>query len=82
MMLVALLFGLSDISQAGLSWHLAVVGALLFSQCNLVWRNFPQASDLGCQSFDSPCCFISIKLAPLSKQGFGVTELMLSASAL
>jgi hypothetical protein len=35
--------------------------ALLFSQCNVVWRSFPQARGSGCQSFDSPCCFISAK---------------------
>jgi hypothetical protein len=40
---------------------LAVVGALLFSQCNVAWRSFPWARGSGCWSFDSPCCFISAK---------------------
>jgi hypothetical protein len=35
--------------------------ALLFSQCNLAWRSFPQARGSGCWNFDSPCCFISAK---------------------
>jgi hypothetical protein len=37
------------------------LGALLFSQCNLVWRSFPQAVGSGCQSFNSSWCFISAK---------------------
>jgi hypothetical protein len=43
------------------SWHLVVVRALLFSQCNMAWRSFPQARGSGCKSFDSSCCFISAK---------------------
>jgi hypothetical protein len=40
------------------SQHL-VVGVLLFSQCKVAWRSFPQARGSGCWSFDSPWCFIS-----------------------
>jgi hypothetical protein len=36
-------------------------GALLFFQCNLTWKNFPQARDSGYGSFDSFCCFILAK---------------------
>jgi hypothetical protein len=43
------------------SWHLVVAGALLFSQCNMAWRNFLWAMGSGCWSFDSPWCFISTK---------------------
>jgi hypothetical protein len=43
------------------SWHLAVVRALLFSQCNMAWRSILQARDSGCWSFNSPCSFISTK---------------------
>jgi hypothetical protein len=43
------------------SWHLAAVWALLFSQCNVVWRSFLWARGPGCRSFDSPWCFIFSK---------------------
>jgi hypothetical protein len=42
-------------------WQLAAAAALLFSQCNVAWRNFLWARGSGCQSFDSPWCFISAK---------------------
>jgi hypothetical protein len=47
--------------RQGWSQCLAAVGALLFSQCNVAWRSFPQARGSGCRSFDSPWCFISTK---------------------
>jgi hypothetical protein len=53
--------GLPNVSQAGLEPMSSSVAAHLFSQCNVVWRSFPQARGLGCQSFNSPCCFISAK---------------------
>jgi hypothetical protein len=53
--------GMLNVSQAGLEPGSGSVAALLFSQCNVSWRSFPQARDAGCQSFDSPCCFISAK---------------------
>jgi hypothetical protein len=40
MTLGAHLFGLLNVSQAGLELHLVVPGALLFSQCNMAWRSF------------------------------------------
>jgi hypothetical protein len=65
---------LPNVSQAGLEPLVAVVmvvamAAHLFSQCNVVWRSFLQARGWGCQSFDSPWCFISAKcyLQHLSK---------------
>jgi hypothetical protein len=41
--------------------RLVAVAAHLFSQCNMVWRSFLRARGSGCQSFDSPWCFISAK---------------------
>jgi hypothetical protein len=55
-MLGAHLFGLPNVSQAGL--ELTVAAAHLFSQCNVVWRSFVWARGSGCKSFDSPWCFI------------------------
>jgi hypothetical protein len=46
------------------SQHLMVVRDILFSQCNVTWRSFPLARGSGCQSFDSPWCFISAKCGP------------------
>jgi hypothetical protein len=56
------LFGLLNVLQAGLEPVVAagaVVTALKFSQCNMLWESFPQARDSGCQRFDSGWCFIS-----------------------
>jgi hypothetical protein len=39
----------------------AVVAAHLFSQCNVAWTRFPWVRSSGCQRFDSPWCFISVK---------------------
>jgi hypothetical protein len=36
-----------------------VVSALLFSQCNVMWRSFLWSGGSGCWCFDSPWCFIS-----------------------
>jgi hypothetical protein len=52
------LFGLPNVSQAGLEPASGSVAALLFSQCNVAWRTYPWARGSGCQSFDSPCCLI------------------------
>jgi hypothetical protein len=59
---------------------LAAVGALLYSQCNMVWKSFLRTRGSGCRNFDSPWCFISTKCG-LSQQDFWFTELMLFASA-
>jgi hypothetical protein len=59
-MLGAHLFGLLSVSMQVWSWHL-VAAALLVSQCNMMWRLFLWARDTGCQSFDSPWCFITAK---------------------
>jgi hypothetical protein len=59
MMLDAHLFGLPNAPKQVWSQHLAVVGALLLSQYNVVWIRFLQATCSGYQSFDSPWCFIS-----------------------
>jgi hypothetical protein len=52
------LFGLSNVLQAGLEL-VAVLEALKFSQCKVLWESFPQSSGSGCQRFDSGWCFIS-----------------------
>jgi hypothetical protein len=60
-MLGAHLFGLPNVSQAGLK--LASGGGRcppVFS-VNVLWRIFLWARGSGCQSFDSLCCFISTK---------------------
>jgi hypothetical protein len=80
-MLRAPMFGLPNVSQPGLEWHLAVAGALLSSQCNVAWRSFLQARGSVCWSFGSPWCFISAKCGFSIQQGFWVTELTLCASA-
>jgi hypothetical protein len=56
-------FGLLNVLQAGLEPAAVVVAvaAHLFSQCNVALRNFHWARGSGCQSFDSPWCFISAK---------------------
>jgi hypothetical protein len=59
---VAYLFGLSNVSQAGLEPVVAAaaeVAALKFSQCNVLWGSFPWARGSGCQKFDSGWCFLS-----------------------
>jgi hypothetical protein len=53
--------GLPNVSQAGLELVSGSARALLFSQCNIAWRNFIWAGDLGYQSFDSSWCFFSAK---------------------
>jgi hypothetical protein len=52
---------LLDVSQAGLEWASGIVGALLFSQCNVVSKSFVWTGGSGCWSFDSSWCFISAK---------------------
>jgi hypothetical protein len=61
MTLGAHLFGLPNVSQAGLELASGNLGALLFSQCNVAWRSFLQPRGSGCQSFDSSWCFVSMK---------------------
>jgi hypothetical protein len=58
-MLGAHLFGQPNVFQAGL--EPVAAGALLFSQCNVMWKSFPWGRGSGCQSFDSCWCFISTK---------------------
>jgi hypothetical protein len=43
------------------SQSLVAVGALLFSQWNIMWRSYSQARGSGCRSFVSHLCFISTK---------------------
>jgi hypothetical protein len=61
MMLGAHLFGLPNVSQAGLEPASGSTGALLFSQCNIAWRSFAWASGSECRSFNSSWCLISTK---------------------
>jgi hypothetical protein len=55
---ICLLFGLSDVSQAGLEPASGDTGALLFSQCNLAQR---RAGVSGYESPDSSWCYFSAK---------------------
>jgi hypothetical protein len=63
--------GLLDVSQAGLEPASGDTGALLFSQCKVVWRSFVQAG-----------AFFLPSVAAVSQQDFLFMELMLSASTL
>jgi hypothetical protein len=59
------------------NWCLAAVGALLFSQCNMAFHG------LGLQGVEVLILLAALFLpsvTPASHQGFGVTELTLSAS--
>jgi hypothetical protein len=47
------LVGLPNVSQAGLEPVSGSAGALLFSQCNVVWRSFVWPGTSGCGSFGS-----------------------------
>jgi hypothetical protein len=75
-MLGAHLFGLMNVSQAGLEPAVEVVTAAaaaaahLFSQCNVAWRSFLQARASGCQSFDSSWCFISTQCGSVISTSF------------
>jgi hypothetical protein len=60
MMLDAHLFGMLNVSHAGLESASGGTGALLFSQCNVVW-SLEWAMGSECWSFDSSWCFISNK---------------------
>jgi hypothetical protein len=58
------LFGLSNVSQAGLEPAVATkvaVAVLKFSQCNVLWGGFLWARHSVCQRFDSGWCFVSVK---------------------
>jgi hypothetical protein len=64
-------------------WCQCLVGALLFSQCNVAYRSFVRSGGAGCQSFDSSWCFFFLpSVAPASQENFLFIELTLSASAL
>jgi hypothetical protein len=63
------------------SQHLVVVRALLFSQCNVARRSFPWARGSGYpEVVILLAALLPPNVAPVSQQGFGVKELMLSAS--
>jgi hypothetical protein len=51
--------GLPSVSHAGLEPACGGMGALLFSQCKVLWRSFVLARGSGCYSFDSFWYFIS-----------------------
>jgi hypothetical protein len=61
---------LLNVSQAGLELTSGGTGALLFSQCTVVWGSFVWAMGSGCQSFDSFWCFISAKCGSSVSAGF------------
>jgi hypothetical protein len=59
------------VSQAGLEpASSGSTAALLFSQCNVVWRSFVKAGGLGCWSFASSWCFFLPSVAPASQHNF------------
>jgi hypothetical protein len=49
------------ITKAGLEPESGSTGALLVSQCNMVWRSLLQAGSLGCRSFAYSWCYFSAK---------------------
>jgi hypothetical protein len=73
--------GLPNVSPAGLEPVSGSIAALLFSQCNMVWRSFPQARAQGIKVLILLTALFLPSVALASELGFGVTELMLSASA-
>jgi hypothetical protein len=58
----------------------AVVAALNFSQCNVLWGSFPQLGVQGVEGLILVGALFPPSVAPMSQGGFGVMELMLSAS--
>jgi hypothetical protein len=58
------------VSQAGLALASGGTGALLFFQCNVVWKSFVWAGGLGCQTFASFGGFFSTSVTPASQQDF------------
>jgi hypothetical protein len=69
-MLIGSPVGVMDVSQAGLDLASGGMGALLFPQCNMVWRSFVWAGGLVCQSFDFSWCFFLPSMALTSHQDF------------
>jgi hypothetical protein len=58
------------------------MGALLFSQCNMVWRSFVQAGGSGCQIFYSSLCSFSAKCGSSVSARFLIYRVKLPVSAL
>jgi hypothetical protein len=58
------------VSQADLELVSGGMGALRFSQCNVVWKSFVCAGGSGCQSFASSWCFFPAKCGSTSEQDF------------
>jgi hypothetical protein len=62
-----------NVSQAGVEPASGGTGALLFSQCNVAWRNFVQANRLGVQGVKVlilPGALFLPSMAPASQQDF------------
>jgi hypothetical protein len=72
---------LLDVSQAGLEPVSGSAAVLLFSQCNMVWRNFPWAGVQGVEVLIVLAALFPPSVAPALQQCFRVTELILYASA-
>jgi hypothetical protein len=70
------------ISQAGLEQASGSTGALLFSQCNMVWRSFVQTGVQGVGVLFLLGVFFLPRVAPGSQQKFSLMEFTLSASSL
>jgi hypothetical protein len=67
------------ISQAGLELASGSAGALLFSQCNMVWRSFVQAGSSGFWSFVFIYLFFFLpSVAPAGKYSVWSAEGLLS----
>jgi hypothetical protein len=71
---------LPNVSQAGLDPESGGAADLLYSQCNVAWRNFPWARGSSVKVLILLAAFYVSSVAPVSQPGFGVTEFMLSAS--
>jgi hypothetical protein len=62
--LICSTIGLLDVSQVGLEPASGSWGALLFSQCNIVWRSFVRAGGSEFGRPDSSWCLFSAKCGP------------------
>jgi hypothetical protein len=61
------LFGLPNVSQAGLEPMLVAAAAHLFSQCNEAWRSLPQARVQGIEVLTLLCASPLPSMTPASQ---------------
>jgi hypothetical protein len=74
------LFSVPNVSQTGLELAYGGAEALLFSQCNVVWRSFVQAGVQGVEVLIHLGALFLPSVALASQQDFLFIELTLSAS--